>query len=157
MTAYPVLTATTFLPLAGAVFIVLSGSERFARWIALATTLVTLVVSAPLYGSFDKSSAALQFVESAVWIPSWNINYGMGVDGISLPFIFLASLLSVLCVGASWTAIRTRLREFYALLLVIETAMIGLFAASNLFLFFIFWELILVPMFLLIGVWGEAS
>jgi NADH-quinone oxidoreductase subunit M len=154
MTAYPVLTATTFLPLAGAVFIVLSGSERFARWIALATTLVTLVVSAPLYGSFDKSSAALQFVESAVWIPSWNINYGMGVDGISLPFIFLASLLSVLCVGASWTAIRTRLREFYALLLVIETAMIGLFAASNLFLFFIFWELILVPMFLLIGVWG---
>jgi NADH-quinone oxidoreductase subunit M len=78
----------------------------------------------------------------------------MGVDGISLPFIFLASLLSILCVGASWTAVQTRVREFYAALLVAETAMIGLFAASNLFLFFVFWELMLVPVFLLIGVWG---
>ena len=78
----------------------------------------------------------------------------MGVDGISLPFIFLAALLSVLCVGASWTAIQTRVREFYAALLVAETAMIGLFAASNLFLFFVFWELMVIPLFLIIGVWG---
>jgi NADH-quinone oxidoreductase subunit M len=78
----------------------------------------------------------------------------MGVDGISLPFIFLASLLSILCIGASWTAVQKRTREFYAALLVSETAMIGLFAASNLFLFFVFWELMLVPVFLLIGVWG---
>jgi NADH-quinone oxidoreductase subunit M len=78
----------------------------------------------------------------------------MGVDGISLPFIFLATLLSVLCIGASWTAIQTRVREFYAALLVAETAMIGLFAASNLFLFFVFWEFMAIPVFLLIGVWG---
>ena len=154
MTAYPVLTATTFLPLAGCGFDPLFGSERLARWIALGTTLATLAVSAPLYWHFDKASSALQFVESADWIPSLNIAYGMGVDGISLPFIFLASLLSVLCIGASWTAIQTRVREFYAALLVAETAMIGVFAASNLFLFFVFWELMLVPMFLLIGVWG---
>jgi NADH-quinone oxidoreductase subunit M len=96
----------------------------------------------------------LQFVEAAEWIPSWNIGYGMGVDGISLPFIFLSALLSVLCVGTSWAAIQTRVREFYAALLVAETAMIGLFAATNLFLFFIFWELMIVPTFLLIGVWG---
>jgi len=83
-----------------------------------------------------------------------NITYGMGVDGISLPFIFLATLLSVLCIGASWVAVQTRVREFYAALLVAETAMIGLFAASNLFLFFVFWELMLIPVFLLIGVWG---
>jgi len=157
MTAYPVLTATTFLPLAGATVVLLLGSERLARWIALAATLATVAASVPLYRHFDKASSALQFVESAQWIPSLNITYGMGVDGISLPFIFLASLLSVLCIGASWTAIQTRVREFYAALLVAETAMIGLFAASNLFLFFVFWELILVPIFLLIGVWGGQT
>jgi NADH-quinone oxidoreductase subunit M len=79
------------------------------------------------------------------------------VDGISLPFIFLAAVLSVLCIGASWTAVRARVREFYAALLVAETAMIGLFAASNLFLFFIFWELMVVPLFFLIGVWGSSA
>ena len=154
MTALPVLTATTFLPIVGAVVILVLASQRYARWIALATTLATLAVSAPLYWSFDKSSSTLQFVESADWIPTWNISYGMGVDGISLPFIFLAALLSVLCVGGSWTAVGTRVKEFYAALLVAETAMIGLFAATNLFLFFIFWELMIVPLFLLIGVWG---
>ena len=154
MTTYPVLTVTTFLPLVGAALILFFGSERLSRWIALATTLATLAVGAPLYQHFDKASSALQFVESRDWIPSLNISYAMGVDGISLPFIFLAALLSILCVGASWTAVQTRVGEFYTALLVAETAMIGLFAASNLFLFFIFWELILVPLFLLIGVWG---
>ena len=154
MTAYPVLTVTTFLPLVGVALVLLVGSERLARWIALATTLATMAVSAPLYWQLDKTSSTLQFVESREWIPSWNIVYGMGVDGISVPFIFLAALLSILCVGASWTAIRTRVREFYAALLVAETAMIGVFSASNLFLFFVFWELGVVPLFLLIGVWG---
>ena len=154
MIGYPVLTTTAFLPIVGAALILLFASDRVARWIALGTTLGTFAASMPLYLGFDKASNALQFVESADWIPSLNITYGMGVDGISLPFIFLAALLTILCVGASWAAIQTRQREFYAALLVAETAMIGLFAASNLFLFFIFWELMLVPVFLLIGVWG---
>jgi NADH-quinone oxidoreductase subunit M len=157
MTGYPVLTTTTFLPLAGAVLLLVVGSERWARRIALAATVATLAVSAPLFLCFDKASAGLQYVESAVWIPSWNITYGMGVDGISLPFIMLASILSILCVGASWSAIQTRVHEFYAALLVVETAMIGVFAASNLLLFFVFWELMLIPMFLLIGVWGGSG
>jgi len=154
MSAYPILSMTTFLPLLGAVVILVAGGGGRARWIGLVTTLSTLGVSAPLYRSFDKGSSALQFVESAQWIPAWNVGYGMGVDGISLPFIFLATLLSVLCVGVSWSAVKTRRREFFAALMVAETAMIGLFAASNLFLFFIFWELMVVPLFLLIGVWG---
>ena len=154
MSVYPILTTPTFLPLVGAVLILLLGSGKLARWIALATTLATFAVSLPLCLQFDKTSTALQFVESADWIPSMNIAYGMGVDGISLPFIFLAALLSTLCIGASWAAVQTRVSEFYAALLVAETAMIGLFAASNLFLFFIFWELMLIPVFLLIGVWG---
>ena len=148
------LTVTTFLPLLGAALVLLVRSERFSRWIALASTVATLAVSIPLYWHFDKTLSALQLVESRDWIPSWNIAYGMGVDGISLPFISLSSMLSVLCIGASWSAIQTRVREFYAALLVAETAMIGLFAASNLFLFYIFWELMIVPLFLLIGGWG---
>jgi NADH-quinone oxidoreductase subunit M len=154
--SYPVLTVTTFLPTVGAGIILLLG-ERPARWIGLATTVATLAVSAPLYVSFDKTSSAMQFVESVPWIPSWNVAYGMGVDGISLPFIFLSVTLSVLCVGASWTAVRMRPREFYATLLVAETAMIGLFAATNFFLFYVFWELMVVPMFLLVGVWGGTE
>ena len=154
MTAYPVLTVTTFLPLVGAVLVLLAGSGGRAKGIALATAAATLAVSTPLYHHFDKSSGNLQFVESHPWIPSWNISYGMGIDGISLIFIFLSALLTILCVSVSWTAVRTRTREFYASLLVAETAMIGLFAASNLFLFFIFWELIVIPLFLLIGIWG---
>ena len=154
MTGYPLLTAIIFLPLVGAAVVLLFGSERLARWMALATTLAVLAVSAPLYWSFDKSSSALQFVESSNWIPTLNIAYKVGVDGISLPFVFLAAVLSVLCVAASWIAVRTRVAEFYAALLVAETAMIGLFAAANLFLFYVFWELMIVPIFLLIGVWG---
>ena len=152
---FPLLTVTTFLPLVGAVVIMFFGGERLARWTALATTLATLAISAPLYGSF-KDSRELQYEESQNWISAWDIEikYEMGVDGISLPFILLAALLSVLCVGASWTAVRTRVPEFYAALLVAETAMIGLFAAANLFLFYIFWELMVVPVFLMIGVWG---
>ncbi len=158
MTYIPLLTVTTFLPLVGALLIVLVGSERFARWTALATTLATLAVSAPLYLDFKTNTSDLQFVDKyANWIPMWNVDYQLGVDGISLPFIFLAALLTVLCVGVSWTAVRTRVRTFYAALLVAETAMIGLFAAANLFLFFIFWELMVVPMFLLIGVWGGPA
>jgi len=153
VTTYPILTATTFLPLAGAAAILLFG-ERLARWIALVTTLMTLGVSVPIYLRFDKTSSAVQFAEAAPWIPSWNVVFGMGVDGISLPFIFLSTLVSVVCVGASWAAIQVRVREFYVALLVAETAMVGLFAATNLFLFYVFWELMIVPMFLLIGVWG---
>ena len=155
MIDYPILTTTIFLPLVGAVLILLINSDRLARWIGLATTLATLAVLVQLYGNFDKASSSLQFIdEYSNWIPTWNIGYRMGVDGISLPFIFLAAILSVLCVGVSWTEIRTRVREFYAALLVAETAMIGVFAAANLFLFFVFWELTVVAMFLLIGVWG---
>ena len=154
--SYPVLTVTTFLPIVGAGIILLLG-ERPARWIGLTTTVATLAASVPLYLRFDKTSSAMQFVESLPWIPSWNVVYGMGVDGISLPFIFLSVVLSVLCVGASWTAIRMRPREFYATLLVAETAMIGLFAATNFFLFYVFWELMVVPMFLLVGVWGGIA
>ncbi len=154
MMVYPVLSATIFIPLLGAGVVLLVGGRRSARWLALVTSLATLAASWPLYTQFDKSSGALQLVESARWIPAWNLTYRVGVDGISLPFILLATILTPLCVTASWTAIDTRVREFHAALLLAETAMVGLFAAANLFLFYVFWELMLVPLFLLIGIWG---
>ena len=153
---YPVLTAATFLPSLGAALIFVC-PVRLARWIALVTTIATLAVSVPLYLAFDRSSSALQFVESRSWIPAWNVAYGMGVDGISLPFIGLSALVSVLCVAVSWNSIQVRVWEFYATLLVAETAMIGLFAATNFLLFYVFWELMVVPMFLLIGTWGGPA
>ena len=156
---YPALTVITFLPLLGAAGILLLGRGQRARWIALATTLATLAVMAPLCSGFDKTNSGLQFVDSVAWISMGNIqiNYQLGVDGISLPFIVLSGLLTLLCVGTSWTAIRTRDQEFYAALLLAETAMIGLFAAANFFLFFVFWELMVVPLFLLIGIWGGSN
>ncbi len=154
MTTYPLLTVTTFLPFLGAILVLLFSNQRSARWIALLTTIATLSATAPLYWNFDKSSSNLQFVESVEWIPAWGVSYGLGLDGISLPFVLLAAILSILCVSGSWTAIDTRAKEFYAALLIAETAMIGLFAATNLFLFYVFWELMIIPLFLIIGVWG---
>jgi NADH-quinone oxidoreductase subunit M len=156
MVSYPVLGLSLFLPLLGAAAVLVC-TDRLARWLALGTTVVTFGVSLPLYATFDRSSSALQFVERVPWIPSWNVMYGVGVDGISVPFVFLSTLVSVLCVAVSWTSIHVRVREFYAALLVAETAMIGVFAATNLFLFYVFWELMIVPVFLLIGVWGSAD
>ena len=114
----------------------------------------------PLCSGFDKTQGGLQFDDFVLhWFSIGNIylNYQLGVDGISLPFIVLSGLLTLLCVGASWTAVQNRTREFYAALLVAETAMIGLFAAANFFVFFIFWELMVVPLFLLIGIWGGPN
>lgn len=155
MTTYPILTVATFLPLMGigAIFLF---PERMARWVALVTTFATLAVSLPLYFEFDKTSSALQFVETRPWIESWNVGYTMGVDGISLPFILLSAIVTVLCVAVSWNAIQAHVRGFYAALLGAEMAMIGLFASTNFFLFYVFWELMLVPMFFLIGVWGST-
>ncbi|MCP3915731.1 MAG: NADH-quinone oxidoreductase subunit M [bacterium] len=157
MSDYPVLSVATFLPLVGALAVLALGRGERARWIALLATLATLAAAVPIYLGLDKTSSELQLVESLEWIPAWNIAYGMGVDGISLPFIFLSAVLTVLCVGVSWNAVQTRQREFYAALLVAETAMIGLFAATNLLLFYVFWELMIVPVFLLIGVFGGPN
>jgi NADH-quinone oxidoreductase subunit M len=160
MTSQLILTGITFLPLVGAAVILVLGSGQLPRWIALGTTLATLAAMGPLCSGFDKTQGGLQFDDFVLhWFSIGNIhlNYQLGVDGISLPFIVLSGLLTLLCVGASWTAVQDRTREFYAALLVAETAMIGLFAAANFFVFFIFWELMVVPLFLLIGIWGGPN
>jgi NADH-quinone oxidoreductase subunit M len=158
MTDWPILSLVTFLPLAGAVFILaVNGDEasvaRNARWAALWTSLAVFVVSLPLWFAFDRTNAGFQFVERSVWIPGYGIGYHLGVDGISAPFILLSTFLTPLCILASWH-VQTRVREYMVAFLVLETFMVGTFASLDLLLFYVFFEAVLIPMFLIIGIWG---
>jgi len=158
MASWPILSITTFLPLVGALFIMaLNGEDaagkRNARWVALWTTLVTFAVSLVMVWRFDASSAEFQFVEKQPWLAG-TIAYHMGVDGISLPFVILTTALMPICIIASWNAIEKRVKEYMCAFLVLETLMIGTFSALDLVLFYLFFEGGLIPMFLIIGVWG---
>jgi len=150
---FPWLTLIVFLPLVGAIalFFVKEASVRAA---ALGVALVELLLSLPLWWLFDPTTPRMQFAEQTQWIASPPISYHLGLDGISLPLVLLTTLLTPFCVLVSWNAIETRVKEFMASLLVMETAMLGVFAALDFVLFYIFWEAMLIPMYLIIGVWG---
>jgi NADH-quinone oxidoreductase subunit M len=156
--SWPILSVVTFLPLVGVLFILGIRSEdeaakRNARWVALWTTIVTFAISLILVARFDAASAEFQFVEKAPWLGG-AINYHMGVDGISLPFVILTTALMPLCIIASWAPIQTRVKEYMIAFLALETLMVGTFSALDLVLFYLFFEGGLIPMFLIIGVWG---
>ncbi|MBM3534350.1 MAG: NADH-quinone oxidoreductase subunit M [Alphaproteobacteria bacterium] len=159
MSGWPLLSLVTFLPLVGAGIILLTrGSPelvaRNARNIALWTSLITFVLSLALWTGFDPDVSDFQFVEKARWIPAFGITYHMGVDGISMFFVLLSTLLTPICVLASWEAIETRVKEYMISFLVLETLMVGTFSALDFVLFYVFFEGVLIPMFLIIGVWG---
>src|SRR5262245_2139512 len=156
--SWPIVSVTTFLPLAGALFILAingddEAAKRNARWVALWTTLVTFAVSLVMLWRFDPASSEFQLVEKAPWLGG-AINYQMGVDGISLPFVILTTALLPLCSIASWQPIQTRVKEYMVAFLALETLMVGTFSALDLVLFYLFFEGGLIPMFLIIGVWG---
>jgi NADH-quinone oxidoreductase subunit M len=157
MTSWPILSVVTLLPLVGALFIAFLNEDeagvRNARWVALWTTLITFVISLILVWRFDPSSSDFQFTEKRPWLGG-AITYSMGVDGISLPFVVLTTALLPICILASWTAIQRRVREYMIAFLVLETLMVGTFCALDLVLFYLFFEGGLIPMFLIIGVWG---
>jgi NADH-quinone oxidoreductase subunit M len=158
MTTWPILSVTTFLPLVGALLVYLSRGDdeagrRNSRWIALWTTLITFAVSVILVMRFDPSSADFQFVEKANWLAA-GITYHMGVDGISLPLVILTTAIMPFCIVASWKSVTNRVREYMMAFLILETLMIGTFSALDLVLFYLFFEGGLIPMFLIIGVWG---
>ncbi|HUZ75093.1 MAG TPA: NADH-quinone oxidoreductase subunit M [Stellaceae bacterium] len=159
MSSWPLLSLVTFLPLLGVLAIlVLRGDEadvaRNARWIALWTSLIDFALSLAIWAGFNPQSPDFQFVEQAAWLPGFNISYLMGVDGISLFFVLLSTFLTPLCVLSSWKAVTVRVKEYMIAFLVLETMMVGTFCALDLFLFYIFFEGVLIPMFLIIGVWG---
>ena len=158
MASWPILSVTTFLPLVGALFIlVLRGDDetakRNARWVALWATLVTFAVSLVLAWHFDVALPEFQFVEKHDWLGGYG-TYHMGVDGISLPFVILTTALMPFCIVASWLTIERNVKEYMVAFLVLETLMIGTFSALDLVLFYLFFEGGLIPMFLIIGIWG---
>ena len=158
---FPLLSLITFLPLLGALIIMMvRGDEQVvasnARWTALWTSLITFGLSLILWAQFDKTSVDYQFVEQVSWLPEFGVSYIMGVDGISILFILLSTLLTPICILASWESVQSRVREYMVAFLILETMMVGMFAALDFMLFYIFFEAVLIPMFLIIGIWGGA-
>jgi NADH-quinone oxidoreductase subunit M len=155
MTNY-LLSTLTWLPIAGGIVLLALGEQRVAvaRWLALLVSLATLALCVPLYLGFDGSTAAYQFVERLPWIPAFNADYHLGVDGISLPLIVLTAFITVPVIIAAWTSVEKRVAQYYAAFLIMEGLMIGVFSSLDALLFYFFWEAMLIPMFLIIGIWG---
>jgi NADH-quinone oxidoreductase subunit M len=153
---HSLLSILIWLPVAGGLVTWLIGDRnaRAARWLALLTSLAALVLSIPLYTGFDATSGAFQFIESYPWIPQLHAHYALGIDGIALPLILLTTFMTVPVIIAGWSVIEKRPAQYFASFLIMEGLMVGVFAAMDSLLFYFFWEAMLIPMFLIIGVWG---
>ncbi|MGD9807670.1 MAG: NADH-quinone oxidoreductase subunit M [Deferribacterales bacterium] len=150
-----ILSILIFFPLAAALFILIFfKSGKATMWAAFVASIVEFIFTIPLMTNFDKSNPAMQFVESFDWIPAIGVKYAVGVDGISILMIFLTTLLTAIAILGSFTYIQKRQKEFYISMLILETGMVGVFLALDFFLFYILWEAMLIPMYLIIGVWG---
>jgi NADH-quinone oxidoreductase subunit M len=151
----PILTLVVFAPLAGALalFFVPGSNHRAIRWVALIAALASFAASLALTG-YDPGGAEFQFREDLPWIPAFGMRYTLGVDGISAVLILLTTVLSVVAILYSWDPIQVRVKEYYATMLLLMVGMLGVFAALDLFLFYVFWEISLIPMYLVIGIWG---
>nr|MDA8218950.1 NADH-quinone oxidoreductase subunit M [Dehalococcoidales bacterium] len=153
--SFPYLSTIVFLPLAGAVIVALLPKEnrQAIRIVAAGFTFVALALALAVFAQFNTTASGPQFVEKAMWIAPFNIQYFLGVDGLSLPLVVLTTLLTFLAVLASWK-VDLRTKEYHVLLLILETGILGVFTSLDLLLFFLFWEVELMPMYLLIGIWG---
>ena len=153
------LTLVTFLPGLGALVVLAlpRRQESAIRYVTLLATVVAFLVSLPLYFSFDASIADYQFVEQRPWIPSLGVTYHLGVDGISVLLVLLTTFLMPLVILSSWTSVESRWKEFAITMLLLETGMVGVFVSLDLFLFYVFWEAMLIPMYLIIGIWGGPN
>ena len=156
---FPILSLITWLPMIGAAILLsIRGDEATiasnARWTALWTSLLVLALSLVLWIKFDHAEAGFQFNESLAWLPHYRIGYKMGVDGISVLFVLLSTVLTPVCILASWESIQTKVREYMLAFLVLETMMAGMFCATDFVVFYMFFEAVLIPMYLIIGIWG---
>src|SRR3569833_3644005 len=150
------LSVLIWLPILAGVLILVLGERNLGagRWIALITTIVTLLLSLPLIANFNTGTADFQFVESLAWIPRFHANYALGLDGISLPLVVLTAFITIFVVIAGWSVIEVRAAQYFAAFLIMEGLMVGVFSATDALLFYFFWEAMLIPMFLIIGIWG---
>ena len=153
---WPILSIIIWLPIIGGLLVLASGDRapNISRWLALFVSIATFLLSLPLWAGFDSSTASMQFVEKAAWIPAYDIHYYLGIDGISMPLIILTTFITVLVVIAGWEVIQYKPSLYMAAFLVMEGVMVGVFAALDSMLFYVFWEAMLLPMFLIIGIWG---
>ena len=160
MSGAPLLTLITFGPLVGALMIMLfaRGDEKAsnARWVALWASSFVFLVSLLVWAQFDPTNPGFQMKETYEWFPEFNIAFRLGVDGISIYFILLSTFLTPICILASWTSVDKRVSEYMAAFLALETFMVGMFCALDMIAFYVFFEGVLIPMFLIIGVWGGA-
>ena len=152
------LSVLVWLPILGGIAVLALGDRQpaLARWAALATSVAAFVLSIPLYAGFELGTAAFQFVEKLPWIPSFGSSYHLGVDGISMPLVLLTTLMTIPVVIAGWTSIEKRPAQYLAAFLIMEGLMVGVFSSLDGLLFYFFWEAMLIPMFLIIGIWGGA-
>ena len=152
------LSVLLWLQIAGGAAVLALGDRQaqLARWMALLTAVATFLLSIPLYAGFDSGTAAFQFVEKLNWIPAFNASYHLGIDGISLPLALLTTLMTIPVVVAGWTSVDRRPAQYFAAFLIMEGLMVGVFSARDALLFYFFWEAMLIPMFLIIGIWGGA-
>ncbi|MBW1973640.1 MAG: NADH-quinone oxidoreductase subunit M [Deltaproteobacteria bacterium] len=153
---FPILTLVTFFPLIGVIILLFINKEKdeLIKRVAFSVSLVEFIISLPLFFGFNETTSKMQFVEKASWIKQYGISYFVGIDGISLFLVLLTTFLTVLCILSSWSAIKEHIKEYMISMLLLETGMLGAFVALDLVLFYIFWEVMLIPMYLLIGVWG---
>ena len=158
---FPLLTLVVFIPMAGGLVMwlvsLLGGGAERLKWIAVITATIDFLTSLPIYFLFDSTTPQMQFPEKYTWIATFNIHYALGVDGISLLLVLLTTLLSPICILCSWRAIENRVMEFMLSILLMETAMLGVFLSLDFVLFYVFWEAMLIPMYLIIGVWGGTN
>ncbi|BBP01808.1 NADH-quinone oxidoreductase subunit M [Sulfuriferula nivalis] len=157
LAGYPLLSLAVWVPIISGALVLATGSDRnasMARWIALIGAIVSFAVTVPLYTGFNTMTANMQFEELMPWIPTYNINYHLGVDGISMPFVLLTSFTTILVVIAGWKVIQTKVSQYMAAFLFMSGAIIGVFEALDAILFYVFFEAMLIPLFLVIGIWG---
>ena len=154
MTGLPILSIVIFLPAVAALVVPALRGDNAVRWFTFAALFADFLIATWLLIAFDATTADMQFTETRSWVPSLGITYRLGIDGVSVWFVFLTALLGWICVLASWTSITHRVKEFMVALLAMQAMMIGVFCALDLFLFYVLWEAMLVPMYLIIGVWG---
>jgi NADH-quinone oxidoreductase subunit M len=159
MQMFPILSLTIWLPIIGGIVVLGSGDKarNVSKWTALAFALGTFLVSIGLWTGFDASTAAMQFVEHAPWIESFRVYYYLGVDGISMPLIILTTFMTIFVIIAGWEVIQYKPSHYMAAFLIMEGVMVGVFSALDAILFYVFWEAMLIPMFIIIGVWGGPN
>ncbi|MBA9036586.1 proton-translocating NADH-quinone oxidoreductase chain M [Rhizobium leguminosarum] len=150
----PLLSFIIFTPVAGAAVLMFLRGDDAVRWTALGVTILDLALCIAMLAGFDTTTHEMQFTEKRPWVPALGITYALGIDGISALFVFLTALLGSICVLASWVAIDRKVKAFMVSLLSMQALMLGVFCALDLFLFYVFWEAMLIPMYLIIGVWG---